>query len=358
MPTVTEIPQSVAVSNALSVAHSFRHDEPVHDPFRRVRIGLAALTLVLVAGTAGYLLLGSDILDSLYQTVTTVTTVGFTSPRPLGVGSKIFTIVLILVGVGTALYTFSAVLELLIEGHMRNLVRRHRMDRNIAQMSGHVIVCGWGRVGREVARFLISAGRPVVVIDRDPTRLEEVPYPTVEGDVTEDDTLTQAGIERAAALVAALNTDADNLYVTVAAKSMRPDIQIIARARSESSEPKLFRAGADRVVNPQQLGGDRMASFVTQPHVVDFVDVVMHDGTLEFRLAELTVSARSFLSGSTIRAAHLRDRTGALVLAIRRSGGVFVTNPSPEDMIEAGDILISVGTADQLTALEEFAARP
>ncbi|HEX3332939.1 MAG TPA: potassium channel protein [Acidimicrobiales bacterium] len=317
-----------------------------------------AFTLVLVAGTAGYLLLGFDFFDSLYQTVTTVTTVGFTSSRPLGIGSKIFTIALIMVGVGTALYTFSAVLELLIEGHMRDLVRRRKMDRNIARMSGHIIVCGWGRVGRKVAGFLIRAGRQVVVIDRDPSRLDEVPYPTVAGDVTEDETLSQAGIERAAALVAALDTDADNLFVTVAAKSMRPDLQIIARARSESSEPKLFRAGADRVVNPQQLGGDRMGSFVTQPHVVDFVDVVMHDGTLEFRLEELTVSAQSFLSGSTIRATQLRDRTGALVLAIRRSGGVFVTNPSPEDVIEAGDILISVGTADQLTALAEFAARP
>jgi voltage-gated potassium channel len=323
-----------------------------------VRIGLIALALVLAAGTAGYLALGFDFLDSLYQTVTTVTTVGFTSHRPLGAGGKVFTIVLILVGVGTALFTFSAVLEVLIEGHMRDLVRRRKMDRNIGQMSGHVIVCGWGRVGREVARFLTSAGQQIVVIDRDAARLDEVPFATVEGDVTEDETLRQAGIERAAALVAALDTDADNLYVTVAAKSMRSDLQIIARARSESSEPKLFRAGADRVVNPQQLGGDRMASFVTQPHVVDFVDVVMHDGSLEFRLEELTVSDQSVLSGSTIRGAQLRDRTGALVLAIRRPGGVFVTNPSPEDVIEAGDILISVGTADQLTALAEFAARP
>ena len=231
------------------------------------------------------------------------------------------------------------------------------MESDIARMSGHVIVCGWGRVGREVARFLASAGRQVVVIDRDLERLDVVPYASVHGDVTDDETLRQAGIERAATLVAALDTDADNLYVTVAAKSMRPDLRIIARARNESSEPKLLRAGADRVVNPQQLGGDRMASFVTQPLVVDFVDVVMHDGTLEFRLEELAVSAASTLSGSTIRSAQLRERTGALVLAIRRPDGNFVTNPSPEDVIESGDVLISVGTAEQLAALAEFAAR-
>jgi len=330
----------------------------MRSPFRKVRIGLLALAVVLAAGTAGYLSLGFSFLDSLYQSVTTVTTVGFSAPRALGAGTKAFTIVLILVGVGTALYTFSAVLEVLIEGHMRDLVRRRKMDRDIARMAGHVIVCGWGRVGREVAHFLQSAGRAVVVVDRDPERLEEVPYAWVHGDVTDDETLRQAGIEVATTLVAALDTDADNLYVTVAGKSMRPDLQIIARARNESSEPKLVRAGADRVVNPQQLGGDRMASFVTQPHVVDFVDVVMHDGTLEFRLEELAVSPASPMSGKSLRSAHLRDRTGALVLAIRRPDGEFVTNPSPEDVIEAGDVLISVGTAEQLGALARYAARP
>ena len=331
---------------------------PMRDPFRRVRVGLGAMALVLVVGTTGYLLLGFGLLDAVYQTVTTVTTVGFTSSHQLGVGTKVFTVILILVGVGTALYTFSAVLEVLIEGHMRDLVRRRKMERDIARMSGHVIVCGWGRVGREVAQFLTSVGRQVVVVDRVSDRLHEVPYASVLGDVTDDETLHQAGIERAATLVAALDTDSDNLYVTVAGKSMRPDLQIIARARNESSEPKLRRAGADRVVNPQQLGGDRMASFVTQPHVVDFVDIVMHDGTLEFRLEELAVSASSPLSGGTLRSAQLRDRTGALVLAIRRPDGAFVTNPSPEDVIKAGDVLISVGTAEQLGALAQYAARP
>jgi len=332
--------------------------DQARDPFRRVRIGLGALTLVLVVGTVGYLLFGFDLLDAVYQTVITVTTVGFNSPRALGAGSKVFTIILILVGVGTALYTFSAVLEVLIEGHMRDLVRRRKMERDIARMDRHVIVCGWGRVGREVAQFLTNAGQDVVVIDQDSERLSGVPYASVRGDATDDEVLQQAGIDRAATLVAALDTDADNLYVTVASKSMRPDLQIIARARSDSSEPKLFRAGADRVVNPQQLGGDRIASFVIQPHVVDFVDVVMHDGSLKFRLGELAVSADSTLAGNSLRSAHLRDRTGALVLAIRRPDGAFLTNPTPEAAIEAGDVLISVGTEEQLRALAEVADRP
>jgi voltage-gated potassium channel len=330
---------------------------PVRDPFRRVRIGVAAVVLVVVAGTSGYLALGYSLLDAVYQTVITITTVGFGTAHPLDATGKVFTIALILVGVGTSLYAFSAVLEVLIEGHMRDLMRRRSMERNIDRMSDHVVVCGWGRVGREVARFLDAAGRQVVVVDKDVARMSEVPYPSVTGDVTEDATLVAAGVERAATLVAALDTDADNLFVTVACRSMRPDMQIIARARNESSGPKLLRAGANRVVNPQQLGGDRMASFVTQPHVVDFVDVVMHDGTLEFRLEEMPVAATSPLTGNTLRAVRLHDTTGALILAIRRPDGSFSTNPSADITVEAGDVLIGVGTAAQLDALARFAAQ-
>jgi voltage-gated potassium channel len=329
----------------------------VSDPFRRVRLALGALGVVVVLGTVGYLALGFSLLDAVFQTISTVTTVGFAAPRPLGAGDKTFTVFLILVGVGTTLYAFSAVLELFVDGHMKNRVRRRRVERDIARMHQHVIVCGWGRVGSEVARFLVSAGRDVVVVDRDAERLASVEYLSVLGDVTDDDVLREAGVERASTLVAALDTDADNLYLTVTAKAMRPSLQVIARARSQSSEVKLARAGADRVVNPQQLGGDRMASFVTQPHVVDFVDVVMHDGSLQFRLGETLIGASSHLAGASLRSAHVRDETGALVLAIRRPDGSFVTNPTPDESLVDGDVLISVGTDEQLRALAHFAAR-
>ena len=175
----------------------------------------------------------------------------------------------------------------------------------------------------------------------------------VLGDVTDDATLLQAGIERAGTLIAALNTDADNVFVTVAGRSFNPGIHVIARARGESSEAKLLRVGADRVVNPQRLGGDRMAAFVVQPHVVDFVDVVMHDGSLEFRLEELAggvAPGRPHAAG-----VQVHERTGSLVLALRRPDGTFTPNPSPEDVIEAGDVLIGVGTESQLAALAAYA---
>jgi voltage-gated potassium channel len=327
-------------------------------PLRRVQIGVAILALVVVAGTTGYLVLGFSLLNALYQTVVTISTVGYAPAHTLSAGGKIFTIFLILFGVGTALYTFTVVLEVLIEGHLRNLMRRKRMERDVDRMQGHVIVCGWGRVGREVARFLVSAGKEIVVVDRDTDRIADIPYPHVTGDVTDDATLHAAGVERADTLVAALDTDADNLYVTVSSKALSPTLQVIARARSNSSEPVLRRAGADRVVNPQQLGGDRMASFVVQPDVVDFVDVVMHDGSLEFRLGDVPVNPGSTLVGETLSSARVHDRTGALVLAIRHADGSFTTNPVPQTRIEPGDVLIGVGTAEQLSALTSFATAP
>ena len=321
------------------------------DPFRRVRLGVGALALVVVAGTVGYVLFGFPLLDALYQTVTTVTTVGFREVRSFDARLKAFTIALILVGVGTALYTFGVLLEALVEGQLRDMFGRRRMDREIAKMSGHVIVCGWGRVGHSIASFVQASGHDVVVVDRDPERYEQVPYPRVLGDVTDDATLLSAGIERARVLVGALNTDADNLYMTLSGRALRPDLFIIARARTDSSEAKLLRAGADRIVNPQRIGGQRMAAFALQPHVAEFLDVVMHDGSLEFRLEEVAVPDGSPLAGSSIRDAHIRDRTGALVLALRDGDGVFTTNPPPETVIEPGQILIAIGTLSQLNAL-------
>ena len=321
------------------------------DPFRRVWLGLAAVVLILVAGTLGYMILGFGLLDAVYQTVITVTTVGFRELRPLSGAGKVFTMGLILVGTGTALYTFSVLLEALVEGQLRELLGRRRMDRHIAKLEDHIIICGWGRVGIAIARYVANSGHDVVVVDRDAERIASVPYPSVLGDVTDDTVLARAGIARARVLEAALETDADNLYVTLSGRSLRPDLFIIARARTESSEPKLERAGANRVVNPQRIGGERMAALALQPHVAEFLDVVMHDGSLEFRLEEIQVPAESPLANTSLRDAHVRDRTGALVLALRDAGGSFTTNPTPETVICPGHILIAIGTSTQLSAL-------
>jgi voltage-gated potassium channel len=320
--------------------------------WRRLRVGLSVLVGVMVVGTIGYIGFGFSVLDAIYQTVTTVTTVGFREVRPLSGTAKVFTIVLILLGVGTALYTLSVLIETLVEGQLRDVFGRRRMEHRIDRMSDHVVICGWGRVGRAIARELVAVGSKPVVIDREPSRLEGVPYPAVVGDATEDDVLEQAGIARARALVAALDDDAGNLVVTLSARSLRPDLFIVARVRLDDNEPKLRRAGADRVVNPQSIGGVRMAAFVLQPHVTEFLDVVMHDRGLEFHLEEVPVPSDSAVSGQTIRDAHIRDRTGALVLAVRNPDGTFVTNPEPDRVITGGEVLIAIGTQSELDALD------
>jgi voltage-gated potassium channel len=320
-------------------------------PARRLRWSAAALLAVLVVGTVGYALLGFSVLDAGYQTVTTVSTVGFREVEPLTGAGKVFTIVLILAGVGTALYTFGVVFEFVVEGELLQLRRRKRMDRSIAQLDGHVVVCGWGRVGKAIAQHAAAASKDVVVIDRDAQRLEGIPFLTVVGDATDDHVLLEAGVDRAGALIAAIDTDAENLYVTLSGRSLQPGLFIIARARDEGSEPKQRRAGADRVVNPQALGGARMAAFVSQPHVAEFVDVVMHDDRYEFRLEEVQVTEGSPLCGRSLDQCAIRETTGALVLALRTADGEFITNPAPSAVVTAGQTLIVIGTPLQLQQL-------
>jgi voltage-gated potassium channel len=325
---------------------------------RRIGFALLAVLGVIVAGTVGYLALGFSPLDAVYQTVTTITTVGFREVHPLGAAGKIFTISLILVGVGTALYAFGVVLEALVEGHLRHHLGRRRMERQVARLHGHTIVCGWGRVGRSAATYLAGLDGTIVVIDKDPSRLEDMPagMHRLCGDVTNDEVLHEAGIMRAAALIAAINTDAENVYVTLSARALRPDLVIIARARDEASESKLLRAGATRVVNPQRIGGQRMAAAAVQPNVVEFLNVVMHDESVEFRMEEIPVRAGSAVTGRTLRELELGDSAGALVLALRGRDGTFQTNPPLQSRIETDSILIAIGTRPQLRALRSAAS--
>jgi voltage-gated potassium channel len=329
---------------------------PPVDALRRARWGLAALALVTAAGTIGYLILGFSPMNAVYQTITTISTVGFGEVEPMSTRERLFTMVLILGGVGTALYILSGLVEAVVDGELGEFLGRRRVERRIAHWSGHVIICGYGRVGRAIADLVATGGSDVVVIDRDAERLADLSVATLQGDATDEELLRTAGIGRSRVLVAALTTDADNLFLTVTARALRPDLFIVARARQEASEGKLVSAGADRVVNPQRIGGQRMAAFVIQPHVAEFLDVVMHDGSLEFRLEEVRVSGASDLGGRSLRDTHIRDRTGALILAVRDDYGTFTTNPSPETVIHPGHVLIAIGTAAQLEALGDAAA--
>lgn len=317
-------------------------------------IGMVAA--VTIFGTIGYVLFGFTVLDALYQTVTTITTVGFRELAEFGTAEKIFTIVLIVVGVSTVLYTFTLVVQSVVEGHLSEFVGRRRMDRKINLMRGHTIVCGWGRVGAAVAHDLHLEGHEVVVVDQDADRVRDLEFPTVVGDATRDETLRAAGIDRARSLVAALDGDADNLFVTLSGRDLRSDLFIVARARADESIGKLEHAGADRVVNPQELGAARMASFVTSPNVAEFLDVVMHDRSIEFRMREFDIPADSPIAGKTLRDANMRETSGALVLALRSPDGSFTTNPTGDTVIRCHDVIIAVGTTADFERLAAYAS--
>ncbi len=325
-------------------------------PLHRLRWATIALVAVVVLGSAGYVLLGFGPLEALYQTITTITTVGFSEVKPLSDVGRVYTMVLILAGVGTTLYALGVAAEAMIAGELTDARKTRRMQRKIDRLHDHVIVCGWGRVGKAIAANVAHSGQQVVIVDHSAERLADVDHLSVVGDATHDDILLQAGIERAKALVAAIDTDAENLYVTLSGRSLCPDLFIIARARDEASDAKLLRAGANRVVNPQAIGGARMAAFVSQPHVAEFLDVVMHERQVEFRLEEIAVGERSPLAGTTIGSAAIRERTGALVLALRHANGDFVSNPPTSATLVPGQILIAIGTPAELAALGTLSA--
>ena len=324
------------------------------DPWGRFWAGLSVLALVTAVGTLGYQRLGLTVGEALYQTVITITTVGYEEIGTVTDSYRVFTILLIMFGVGAALYTLSVLIESLFEGRLDDEIRRRRMQRQIDRLSGHVVLCGFGQVGQAIHRELAGAGRTVVVIDRVDLDAEAPPN-TVVGEATEDGVLASAGLERASTLVLALDSDVDNLYVALTARSMCPRLFIVARSNDSSAAPKLRQAGVDRVVNPHEIGGSRMAALVLEPDVVDFLGVVMNAEELSVRLAEAPVTADGPFAGRALAACEIDESTGSTVLAVRREGS-FVTDPPDDFVLAADDVLIALGTREQLASLNSKAS--
>jgi voltage-gated potassium channel len=289
------------------------------------------------------------------MTVITLSTVGYFEVQPLDPAGRIFTMVFIIVGFGIFFYGVGVIAREVIEGEIQRTLGRRRVQRRIAHMKGHFIVCGFGRMGRIVCRELATKPVPFVVVERDPEMLrliEQDEYPCVEGDATEENVLTDAGIERAHGLVAALSTDSDNVYVVLTARELNPKLLVVARAEDERSERKLIHAGATRVVSPYVIGGYRMAHALLRPAVLDVLDLATHYSSLELQIEEVTVFKGGFAEGSTLESSSIRDKLGLIVIAIKKSDGRMLFNPSPESRIEAGDRLVVMGETPSLRELE------
>jgi voltage-gated potassium channel len=317
--------------------------------------GAFALAVIVAVGIFGYMgVEGWDFIDSLYMTIITITTVGFAEVHPLTDGGRIFSIFLIVGGVGAAVFAATGMAQYVIEGSIGSAWGRQTMKTRIAQLNRHFILCGFGRVGEEIARTFKAEGMPFVIIDNRPecvARLEETEYLYLDGDATKDEVLKQAGVERARGLVAAVGTDTDNTYITLSARGLCPDLLIEARASSEEALVKLKRAGASRAVLPEAIAGHRMAMLALHPQVVDFIDTVAYGRGREMQLENVDVGANSRLVGVTISTA--RNETGISTLAMRKRGGDLIANPADEETIESGDQLIVIGTGRRLAALED-----
>jgi voltage-gated potassium channel len=325
-------------------------------PLQRLIVGVCAFIAIVAIGVVGYAVIeGWSFLDSLYMTVITITTVGFAEVHPLSQAGQIFSIFLIVGGVGGAIYALTGIMGYILEGQFGITMGRRRMKTKIAKLKGHFILCGYGRVGQAIAQVFSEEKTPFIIIDNDEETIasaEEAGYLCLHADATSDETLKEAGIERAHGLVAAVGSDADNTYITLSARGLCPDLFIEARCASNEAKDKLRRAGADRVISPHAIGGRRMAMLALRPAVVDFIDTVTYRPGRELQLENVDVISGSSLVGKTMEEA--RSRVGITVLAMRKQSGELIANPPGGETIEDGDRLIVIGTKKRLAALESI----
>lgn len=326
---------------------------------RRVLLIPLFLFLVIALGCVGYSLIeGWSLLDAMYMTIITLTTIGFQEVRPLSENGRIFTIVFVLFGVGVVAYTVNSSLRMIFEGEIQKVFGRMKLEKKIRSLQNHFIVCGYGRMGQIICRELREKRVPYVVIDSELKEMrpsERMLF--IRGDATKDEVLRVAGIEHARGLVSVLSTDAQNLFVVLSARGMNPGLTIVARAGEEGSEQKLLRAGADRVVSPYHIGGLRIAHSVLKPAVVDFIEFATRTGNIELQMEEVRVEQDSVVAGASIDESGIGRQLGVIIVAIKRADGTMKFNPTGKTIIHAEDVLIALGEKQRLGELESLSRK-
>lgn len=329
------------------------------DPLRKVLLSLVTLVILIGGGTAGYVIIEDwSVFESLYMTVITLATVGYKEVHDLSQEGKVFTILLIIFGAGNIAYAIGSMIQFMVEGQLRKLLGRKKLQKQIKNLKDHYIVCGFGRIGRLVSREFASKPIPFIVVEQNPDqcrRLEEEGHLFVEGDATHDDVLEKAGIRNAKGLVTVVTSDSANVFITLTARGINPDLFILARASEDGADVKLMRAGANKVVSPYTIGATRMAQAILRPSVVDFIDIATGTDNIELQLEEIEVTETSTLAGKTLINSGIRKDLGLIIIGIKRSNQMNF-NPDPVAEINPGDILIALGESPEIKKLELIAA--
>lgn len=324
----------------------------------QLRLALIILLLVLALGTLGYMVLeGWSLTDSFYMTILTLSTVGYGEVHPLSQIGKLFSVFLIVMGVGTAAYVIRAAAQLMLDERIKTALGRRTM-KAIQKMKNHYIICGFGRMGRVICQELQERGYPFVVVESNLATIEDLErlnYLHIRGDATVDEILIEAGIERARGIVSVVTHDTENVFITLTARGLNPRLNIVVRAGSEESVQKLVRAGANKVISPHDLGGFRIAQALIRPTVLDFLERIVDNRSLDLRLEEVEITPGSRLDGVTVANSGLRKEWNLIILAVKDAKGSMHFNPSFETEIKAGDTLVVLGKAPDLGSLDRIA---
>ena len=316
------------------------------------------LLIIITAGTSGYVIIeGWSALESFYMTIITISTVGFREVRELSSQGKIFTVFLIFFGMGVIAYILKNSAQLMIEAQIKYIIGRSRLEKRLKSLKDHYIICGFGRIGKVIVEELVYNKVPIAVIEGQKEvvePLQDLEIPFVLDDATNESALLKAGLERAKGLVAVVKSDADNLFIVMSARSLNPKLFILARAGDENTERKLLRAGADKVVSPYLIGGKKMAHTILRPAVADFIEFTTHERKMGLELEELKVGPASKIKGVTLIDSGIRKDMDVIIVAIKKIDGNMQFNPSPNTVIEEGDILIALGKRDDLNRLSKI----
>ena len=327
--------------------------------FSKIYFSVGVLLLTTIVGTSGYMIIENyNILNAFYMTIITMATVGFSEVHPLSDSGKMFTAFLIITSFGTFAYALTSITRYIVDGEFREFFKTRRLNTELEKLENHIIICGYGRNGKQAARVLRSHNQRFVVIEQreDPIQSmkEKYPHLVLMGDSTQDEILIKAGVQRARSLVTTLPVDADNLFIVLSARALNPKLNIISRASDDNSDKKLKIAGADHVIMPDMVGGAHMASLVMKPDVVEFIDYVTGVG-VDINLEEITFEKLpENLQNKTIRELEVRNKSGANIIGFKTAQGEYVINPSPETKLIPNAKLFVLGTSDQIIKLKEI----